>query len=396
MVSSVTYCLQPFNTMKLLRRLLLRLPIALGLGSLLRAAAAASGKSPVVHSDAREERAMMITPQEYKQCLHGFSFTDCVVRDRNRFTFIATQVLSDAEVEAEEKNMIDPSYRRKRVLPFKRDDAVGDQWGWTTLLNWDLFRGGAALLPENQFVGVDLEGRVFVTGSGVSEQEQNVPSFRQGGLNRGGIRKLKTIGGYLYACGGARSVGKRVGKNQWTSHTQTMSAHPDAGRGGFNDIDGFNENDLYAVGGKADLWHYDGLRWKQLKLPTDDWIETVCCAGDGQVYLSSSEGMILQGRGDRWKMIAHPGSTSYGFRDMVWYEDRVWVTNDDAIWTIYQNKLQRAKLPSKVAVCAGHLYVNDGVLLIAGLGGAAFKEAGEWHSIVLRAEMEQMVHNARR
>lgn len=335
---------------------------------------------------------MMITPEEYEQFLLGFSFTDCVVRDRKRFTFIATEELSEAEAEAEVQNMIDPSFRRKRVLPFMRDDAVGDQWGWTTLLDWDLFlSGGAALLPENQFVGVDLVGQVFVTGNGVSEQEQNVPSFRQDGLNRGGIRKLKTIGGYVYACGGGRSVGKRVGTNQWTSHTQAMSAHPEAGRGGFNDIDGFGENELYAVGGKADLWHYDGLRWKQIKLPTDEWIETVCCAGDGQVYVCGGGGMILQGRGEHWKVIASPGcSACYGFRDMVWYEDRVWATNDDGIWTIYGNKLQRAELPSEVAVCAGHLYVNDGVLLTAGLGGAAFKEEGEWHSIVLRAGMEQM------
>ncbi len=337
----------------------------------------------------------MITREEYEQCLLGFTLTDCVVRDRDRFTFVATQELNDEEAEAEERNMIDPSYRPKRVLPFMRGDTPGDQWGWTTLLDWDLFSGGAALLPENQFVGVDLEGQVFVTGSGVSEKEQNVPSFGAGAVNRGGVRKLKTVGGYAYACGGARSVGKRVGKNRWVSHTQAMSPHPEAGRGGFDDIDGFGEDDLYAVGGKADVWHYDGRQWRQLDIPTNTWTEAVCCAGDGQVYIACVEGMILKGRGDQWKVI-DPGGVLLGFRDMVWYEDRVWCANDYGIWTIHEDELRRAELPSEVAVCAGHLYVNDGVLLVAGLGGAAFKENGEWHSILLRAEMESMVREASR
>src|SRR6185503_2769904 len=173
---------------------------------------------------------MLIALEEYEQFLHGFSITDCVVRDRSRFTFVASRILSEAEVEEYERQDWNTSYRDKRVLPFMRDDPPGDQWGWTTLHGWSLFRGGAALAPLNQFVGVDLEGHVFVTGSGISEQEDDVPCFRDGGPNRGGIRKVKTIGGYAYVCGGARSVGKRLDKNRWFSHTQAMPAHPEAGR----------------------------------------------------------------------------------------------------------------------------------------------------------------------
>lgn len=337
---------------------------------------------------------MMITREEYEQCLSGFTLTDCVVRDRHRFTFIATQYLTDAELEAEERAMLCPSERPKRVLPFMRDDAPGDQWGWTNLLHWSLVRGGAAHLPDNQFVGVDLDGHVFVTGSGVSEQEQDVPRAAAGGPDRGGIRKLKTIGGYLYACGGGRSVDKRLGKNHWASLTQALPPYPDIGRGGFQDIDGFSEDELYAVGGKADVWHYNGQRWEQLDVPTNTWVEAVCCAGDGSVYIAALEGMILKGRGDQWKVIDRGGVLT-GLRDMVWYEERVWCSNDYGLWTIHEDRLERAKLPTEIAVCAGHLYVGDGVLLTAGLGGAAFKEDGQWRSIFLRAEMEALVQAAR-
>ena len=338
---------------------------------------------------------MLIALEEYEQFLHGFSITDCVVRDRSRFTFVASRILSEAEVEEYERQDWNTSYRDKRVLPFMRDDPPGDQWGWTTLKGWHLFRGGAALAPLNQSVGVDLEGHVFVTGSGISEQEDDVPSFRDGGPDRGGIRKMKTIGGHLYVCGGARSVGKRLDRNRWLSHTQATPAHPEVGRGGFDDIDGFAEDDIYAVGGKADVWHFDGHRWKQLTIPTDTWTESVCCAGDGEVYIACYEGLLIAGRGDRWRVLS-TREVNLGFRDLVWYEDRVWCANDYGLWTVHEGRLERAKLPAEIAVCAGHLYVNDSVLLAAGFGGAAFKERGEWHSIVACPEMEKRLCEAKR
>ena len=356
---------------------------------------------------------MLIALEEYEQSLHGFSITDCVVRDRSRFTFVAERFLSEAEVAEEERNegSCAPSYYCvSRVLPFMRDDPPGDQWGCTTLEGWThLFQGAAALAPLNQFVGLDLLGHVFVTGSGIAEQEDDIPSIRDGGPIRGEIRKVKTIGGYPYVCGGERSVGKRLDKNRWFSHTQAMPAHPEAPSApgypppswcvtsaGFDDIDGFAEDDLYAVGGKADVWHWDGHRWEQVTIPTDKRIDAVCCAGDGEVYIASSlEGHLIAGRGDRWRVLSTK-EVHLGFRDLVWHEDRVWCANDHGLWTVHEGRLARAELPGEIAACAGHLYVNDGVLLAAGLGGAAFKERGEWHSIVARPEMEKRLREAKR
>ncbi len=30
---------------------------------------------------------------------------------------------------------------------------------------------------------------------------------------------------------------------------------------GFDDLDGFSEQDMYAVGGAGDVWHYNGEIW---------------------------------------------------------------------------------------------------------------------------------------
>ncbi len=341
---------------------------------------------------------MLITPSEYKEVLNTYYFTDCVVRDRTMFTFVASRYYTDEEVAEEEREWLDPLMRDKRVIPFFVHREPEKRWKWALIEGWSSIGGGASLHPKNQFVGIDTGSHVYATGSGEGGVEDDIPRFKDGGPDRGTLHRLKTIGGYAYACGLGRSVAKRLGKNSWFSHTQSIpdpdvNGEDSGGRKGFKDIDGFNEQDIYAVGGKGDVWHFDGATWKQCAFPTNESTQSVCCGADGNVYISCYEGLTFVGRGDKWKKI-HGGGITLGFKDMVWYEDRVWCTGDYGIWTIHNEKVSEPELDSEVRACAGNMYVNDGVLLIAGLGGAAFKEGGKWQTIVLRAEMEQQVRKS--
>ena len=67
----------------------------------------------------------------------------------------------------------------------------------------------------------------------------------------------------------------------------------------------------------GNVWHFDGQTWRRLDFPCDIDLETVVCAGDGQVYISSEQGTTFKGRGARWQRI-HEGSMSLPFKDMVW------------------------------------------------------------------------------
>ncbi|MDQ1835551.1 WD40/YVTN/BNR-like repeat-containing protein, partial [Massilia scottii] len=213
-------------------------------------------------------------------------------------------------------------------------------------------------------------------------------------VRRGAIFRMKMIQGYAYVCGGNRSAGKRLDKGEWFSHSEAIPKLADSSDAGFEDIAGFSENDLYAVGGKGDVWHYNGKTWQQVSFPTNIWTTTVCCGGDGNVYISCYEGLTFMGRDNRWKKI-YDGGISLGFKDMVWHEGKVWCTNDNGVWTIENGKLARASgLPSEIYVCSGSLSVNDGVMLMAGLGGAAFMEQGQWHNLFLRGEMEMAVRKS--
>jgi hypothetical protein len=334
---------------------------------------------------------MQITLKEYEKTLHTYYVYGCVVRDRTTFSFIADRWYSDEEVEEEEKNRSGSDYRDKHLVIFSKNGEPGKQWSSAHFEGWGTVRIGAATKPLSQTVMIEMEETtIFVIGSGEKYYDTPVEAL-PGNPSRGGIRRIKMIDGYAYICGGARSVGKRLGKGQWLSHSEAIPLHPELGDGGFDDIAGFNENDLYAVGGKGDVWRYDGKSWQQVAFPTNTWTTTVCCGGDGNVYISCYEGLTFMGRENRWKKI-YDGGINLGFKDMVWHEGKVWCSNENGVWTIENGKLERVNgLPSEIYVCSGSLSVNDGVMLMAGLGGAAYMEDGQWHNLFLRGEMEKAV-----
>ncbi len=340
---------------------------------------------------------MLITPEQYKEQFHRYYVIDCAVRSKDMLVFLADRRYTDEEVAEEEANNWDFAYRDKRVVTYFRDDPSDEQWSSTLYEGRGTIVIGAAEKPLNQCIAIDkLEDYLSAIGSGVFDEEV-LTSPLPNNPNRGNIRKIKTLNGYAYVCGGNRSFGKRLGKEEWLSHNSEIPHVKGAGRTeGFDDFDGFSETDIYAAGGRGDVWHFNGDVWRQIPFPTNSRVKSVCCGGDGQVYISCYEGMTFMGREARWKKI-HNGGIPLGWTDMVWYEDRVWCTNDHGLWTIHEGKVARASgLPSEITVCSGSLYVNDGVMLLAGMGGAAFCENGQWQSIFLSGTLEKALRNQRK
>ncbi len=66
-------------------------------------------------------------------------------------------------------------------------------------------------------------------------------------------------------------------------------------------MDGFSKNDLYAVGGTNDVWHFDGEQWRYIDVCDEQMLPlSVCCAEDGYVYVGGAWGIVLRGRGEEW------------------------------------------------------------------------------------------------
>jgi hypothetical protein len=81
------------------------------------------------------------------------------------------------------------------------------------------------------------------------------------------------------------------------------------------------------------------------------------------------------------------GDMTLPFEDIVWHAGRLWCTSDYGLWTLENNRIVRADVPSEIRVCAGNLSAADGVMLLAGTNGAAYHDGERWHSIFLYHEM---------
>ncbi|TDR34962.1 hypothetical protein DFR29_1418 [Tahibacter aquaticus] len=334
-----------------------------------------------------------ITLEHFKPCFQGHNIIDCAVRDRNIFYFIAREDYTswpDSKWDRENEPPPEDSSLRQHIVGYFRARPMETRWTRTALTGLANLMSGVALQPDPKHLALALDGPVYAMGSGSKGFEAPLRSWREGGPMRGSINKLRTIGGWLYFCGGNNSVGKRLGSGEWLSHTQSI---PDPERNDsrdntLEDIDGFSESDIYTVGSEGQVFHYDGKTWTRLAFPTNARLETVCCAGNGSVYISDVDGSVFKGRGEEWVRI-HKTKLQLPYRDMVWHDGKLWCTSDYGVWTIADDKVAVADLPPGVAAYAGNLSAADGVLLLAGYGGAAFREDGHWTVLYSAVEMHR-------
>lgn len=336
-------------------------------------------------------RAMLIDHQTFHRLFAGFRITDSVARSAGVFYFVCTRGAADEDFDAEEENSGggDGSPITK-VVVFFRDEPEGKKWSSATFKGFNDLIAGAARHPLEQFVGVDVDGRVLSMGSGRKDLEPRIPRGRDG-PQRGGIRKARMIDGYLHACSGNRGLARRDDLGQWTSLCEDLRPQ----NGGFEDFDAFPSGEFYAVGGRSDVWRRSPEgRWERLNFPKDFEPLTVCCAPDGWVWVGAEDDSIFKGRGHEWERIVrgegplpHPANTINPYRDMVWFDGRLLCSNDVAILEVDDGGARRLTAPEPVGRLAGHLSVADGTLLVADETTAAFHDGTQWRLLFDAAQL---------
>ena len=314
---------------------------------------------------------MLITQEEYDSIFRGYYINGVAVRDNGYVYLTLREKRDDVDPVIEER------LARKKFVAHFHDKPLGRQWGENGYEGLDTIYSAAATVPLSQYVGVDTRGVVCALGSGFGKLEENIPG-------KLAIFNSRAIGGRVYVAGSGRYVARRVDRNRWEALEKGIIVPTGDERifsAGFRRIDGFSESDIYAGGGEGDLWHFDGDKWRQISFPTNMSIESICCGQDGSVYIGSLKGTVFKGRDDQWKMI-HEGKLSLPFRQMVWFQDRVWATSDYGVWQIVNDEVVEPELPPEVRECVGYISCTDEILVLAGHFGAARLENGRWDVLV--------------
>ena len=110
------------------------------------------------------------------------------------------------------------------------------------------------------------------------------------------------IDGIVHAVGTRCAAYRRVAPGAWEAIDESCYGADDFSRG-FNAVDGFSREELYAVGEQGEIWRFDGTAWHREASPTNASLNTVCCAADGMVYAAGAQGTIVAGRQDQWRVL---------------------------------------------------------------------------------------------
>ncbi|MGH1441255.1 MAG: hypothetical protein ACRBBR_14150 [Cellvibrionaceae bacterium] len=205
------------------------------------------------------------------------------------------------------------------------------------------------------------------------------------------FRSLNAINnGYIYAVSGFRNVWQRGAKKEW-EHLNHSIPQPDyygqderlASEHGFNAIDGFTDNDLYACGGYADLWHYDGNEWRQLELPTNAKLKKICCGGD-KVYITTNMNTVLEGRNNQWKVIEQDVAHQR-FMEMAWYRDRCYITTPYGLYEVKDGVFAEAEIAKDSPGTFGRIDARgDTLLCVSPENEISYYDGSDWHKLIYR------------
>ncbi|PTL85143.1 hypothetical protein DAT35_07855 [Vitiosangium sp. GDMCC 1.1324] len=208
-------------------------------------------------------------------------------------------------------------------------------------------------------IAISPYGDVKLFGSG-QERDEKIGTAQSDPSKRGHLRQVRTIGRRTFAVGMGRQVYRRDGENLWTCLDPQLQ--PVAGEvKGFESIDGFSESNLYAVGWDGEIWHFDGSVWTQQQSPVDVVLTRVLCAGDGHVYATGRQGLLLRGRDARWEVVEHDGPRE-DIQDMAWYGDRLYLSTHRQLFTLSGDRLTPIHFGDDAPETCYHLSVADGVL----------------------------------
>lgn len=218
-----------------------------------------------------------------------------------------------------------------------------------------------------------------IPGSGLSKPW----SDRHGYMN-----SIRQIGTSLYACGGARQVYRRTEPGGWQPiHGPILVDIMVNGRAEmdrirhFHDVNGASESDIYAVGLRSDIFHFDGTQWHQLACPIRADLFRIDASDAGDILIVGRDGVVLRGNHHSgFRQVSNLGQQY--FTDVARYRDRIYLASSRGLFELDPRtediRACDTGLDPEIADCH-RLDAHDGVLWSFGNKDLAWHDGQAWH-----------------
>lgn len=299
-----------------------------------------------------------------------YSFVSGVVENHN--TIIVAAYI-DAMAEAGEPD--------SRLMRWNRADGR-----WVAFdLEWSATRVCVMGRRETLVLATGPSGRVVVRDSTGIHEEVIDPSS-DGPRLHGAIRDLRVIGEAAYACGMSRQVYRRERAGRWARRDAGVLQAPSTEDvRGFNSIHGVNESNIHAVGFGGEIWHLQGLEWRQVHSPTNVILNRVLAISEDLVFAVGQAGVLIRRVGATWELIEHDG-TDEQFWDLEWFQGQLYIATHNEIFRLnLEDGLESIDIDVDGEPSCGSLHSRDGILFSVGAKHLCWSEDGmSWDDITPR------------
>ena len=153
------------------------------------------------------------------------------------------------------------------------------------------------------------------------------------------VRSVVAIDDVIYTAGMKRQVHKKTSTNGWIEIDQDIVYQGDKIDIGFNTIDGFDREEVYAAGLIGEIWYYDDLQWHEIQSPTNVHLHSMCCASNGSVYIGGRFGVLIRGRYNSWEVL--DVEIKETIWDVRWFMDKLYLLTNKGVFVYNDGKLEK-------------------------------------------------------
>lgn len=198
-------------------------------------------------------------------------------------------------------------------------------------------------------------------------------------LAMGTMHGMCVVGAVAYAVGMRRQAFSDHGRGNWSSIADDMPtwSRP-AAVVGFEAVDSFPDQNVYAVGWAGEIATRVEGRWRRIDSPVNRILTSVVCAGDGSVYACGQRGAILRGYLDTWEVIA-PGIPPEDLWSVVWYDGAVHAASLRSVFRLADGCLRRLDIGE--ALTCYHLSTAANFLCSVGARSITLFDGATWRLI---------------
>jgi hypothetical protein len=234
-------------------------------------------------------------------------------------------------------------------------------------------------ISESPFGFYSLSGDGVVSvGSMQGINFERIADAGTGAGKFGYVKRIKKIGDSLYVCGDQRQVYVRVGARWQHLDADILMNDPLAVGVSLNDIGGTDERNIYAVGDRGVIFHYDGSRWANIASPTNRNLERIFVRSRDEIYICGDATTLLKGSNDKWNVIETGFDLEETFWGVAFFQGAQYLATEHRIVRLDDNGLSVVDTGIPTSGSYHRLSATSEKLWSIGVNDLAFFDGRQW------------------